>query len=96
MPDNQTAKRKLSHIQTTLHQDVQSHVSPGFDDVRLIHKALPEVNRDDIDLSTEFFGHRMNAPLVIESMTGGTPMAARINRTSGEGGRKTGARNGSR
>jgi len=81
MPDSLTAKRKLSHIQTTLHQDVQSHVPTGFDDVRLVHRALPEIDRDEIDLSTEIFGHRMNAPLIIESMTGGTPMAAKINRT---------------
>jgi len=81
MPKTQVSKRKLSHIQTTLHEDVQSHVSTGFDDVRLIHKALPEVNRDDIDLSTEVFGHKMQAPLIIESMTGGTPLAAKINRT---------------
>ena len=81
MPDNQTTKRKLSHIQTTLHQDVQSHVPTGFDDVRLIHKALPEVDRGEIDLSTDLFGHKLRAPLVIESMTGGTPLAAKINRT---------------
>ncbi|MGD0423763.1 MAG: type 2 isopentenyl-diphosphate Delta-isomerase [Candidatus Bathyarchaeia archaeon] len=81
MPDSLTTKRKLSHIQTTLHQDVQSHVPTGFDDVRLVHRALPEIDRDEIDLSTEIFGHRMNAPLIIESMTGGTPMAAKINRT---------------
>lgn len=81
MPRNQTAKRKLSHIQTTLHEQVQSHVPTGFDDVRLIHKALPEVDRDEIDLSTDIFGHKLKAPLVIESMTGGTPLAANINRT---------------
>lgn len=81
MVRNQTAKRKLSHIQTTLHEQVQSHVSTGFDDVHLIHKALPEIDRDNIDLSTELFGHKMKAPLIIESMTGGTHMAAKINRT---------------
>lgn len=81
MPKNQTAKRKLSHIQTTLREQVQSHVPTGFDDVRLIHKALPEVDRDEIDLSTEIFGHKLNAPLMIESMTGGTPVAAKMNRT---------------
>ena len=63
MPKNQTAKRKLSHIQTTLHEDVQSNVPTGFDDVRLIHKALPQVDRDEIDLSTEIFGHKLSAPL---------------------------------
>ena len=81
MPKNQTAKRKLSHIQTTLHEQVQSHVPTGFDDVRLLHKALPEIDRDRIDLSTELFGHKLQAPLIIESMTGGTPLAAKINRT---------------
>jgi isopentenyl-diphosphate delta-isomerase len=79
-PKNQTAKRKLSHIQTTLHQQVQSQTPTGFDDVRLIHKALPEIDRDEIDLSTELFGHKLKAPLIIESMTGGTHLAAKINR----------------
>jgi isopentenyl-diphosphate delta-isomerase len=81
MPRNKTAKRKLSHIQTTLHEQVQSHVPTGFDDVRLVHKALPEIDRNEIDLSTELFGHNVRAPLIIESMTGGTPLAAKINRT---------------
>jgi len=81
MPDTQTAGRKLSHIQTTLHQQVQSHVPTGFDDVRLLHKALPEVDRAEVDLTTEIFGHKLNAPLMIESMTGGTPLAAKINKT---------------
>jgi len=81
LPMTQTAKRKLSHIQTTLHEQVQSHVPTGFDDVRLVHKALPEIERDEIDLSTDMFGHKVRAPLIIESMTGGTPLAARINRT---------------
>ena len=79
MPESQTAGRKLSHIQTTLHQQVQSHVPTGFDDVRLLHRALPEVDRAEVDLSAEIFGHKLNAPLLIESMTGGTPLAAKIN-----------------
>ena len=81
MVRNQTAKRKLSHIQTTLHEEVQAHVSSGFNDVHLIHKALPEISRDEIDLSGELFGCKLNAPILIESMTGGTPIAAKINRT---------------
>jgi isopentenyl-diphosphate delta-isomerase len=81
VPESGTARRKLSHIQTTLNQPVQSHVPTGFDDVRLIHKALPEVDRAEIDLSTEIFGKKMKAPLVIESMTGGTASAAKINKT---------------
>ena len=88
LPENLTANRKLSHIQTTLHKDVQSHAPTGFDDVRLVHKALPEIDRDEIDLSTEIFGHKISAPLIIESMTGGTPKAAKINRTLGKAAEK--------
>jgi len=80
LPGDETTKRKLSHLHTTLHQQVQSHIPTGFDDVRLIHKALPEIDRGEIDMSTEIFGHKLRAPLVIESMTGGTPLAAKINR----------------
>jgi len=90
MPDSLTANRKLSHIQTTLHQDVQSHVPTGFDDIRLVHRALPEIDREEIDLSTEIFGHKMKAPLIIESMTGGTRMAAKINRTLAKAAEKLG------
>lgn len=45
----------------------------------MIHKALPEIDRQEVDLSTPIFGYKLNAPIVIESMTGGTPDAARIN-----------------
>lgn len=79
MPD-ETTTRKLSHIRTTLREPVQSHVPTGFDDVYLVHKALPEINRSEIDLSTDLFGHRLRAPVIIESMTGGTPKAAKINK----------------
>ncbi len=74
-----TQKRKLSHIKVTLKKPVESHVSSGFEDVNLIHKALPEIDRDAVDLGLELVGRRMNAPIIIESMTGGTPLAARLN-----------------
>lgn len=74
-----TAKRKLSHIRTTLQEKVQAHRSTGFEDVHLIHRALPEINRDEVETATELFGHRLSAPVIIESMTGGTPEAAKLN-----------------
>lgn len=51
----------------------------GFDAVRFEHVALPELHMDDIDLSTTFLGHRLDAPLIISSMTGGVERAAQIN-----------------
>jgi isopentenyl-diphosphate delta-isomerase len=80
----ETVERKTSHITTTLHRDVQAHVATGFDDVCLIHNALPDLNGDEIDLTTELFGHKLAAPIIIESMTGGTPIAAKINAALGK------------
>ena len=79
----ETTERKKSHITIALNRDVQAHVSTGFDDVSLVHNALPELDREEIDLSCDLFGHRLGAPVIIESMTGGTPIAAKINGTLG-------------
>ncbi len=81
---SETATRKRSHIDTALRRDVGSHVGTGFDDVFLVHMALPEIDREDVDVSTELFGHRLSAPILIESMTGGTPIAAKINAALGK------------
>ena len=51
----------------------------GFDAVRFEHVALPELHMDEVDLSTTFLGHRLEAPLIISSMTGGVARAAQIN-----------------
>jgi isopentenyl-diphosphate delta-isomerase len=81
---SETVDRKTSHITTALHKDVQAHVPTGFDDVFLMHNALPEIDREEINVSTELFGHRLTAPVMIESMTGGTPVAAKINAALGK------------
>ena len=81
---SETEARKTSHITTSLNRDVQAHVTTGFDDVFLVHKALPELDREEVDISCEFFGRRINAPVLIESMTGGTPIAAKINASLGK------------
>ena len=49
-------------------------------DVHLLHRALPELALEEIDLSVELFGKRLRAPVVISGMTGGTPEAGAINR----------------
>ena len=50
-----------------------------WDDVQLVHRALPEVDFAEVDPSVTFLGHRLAAPIVITGMTGGFPDAVKIN-----------------
>jgi isopentenyl-diphosphate delta-isomerase len=73
-------ERKADHIEVCLKEDVQSRrATTGFEDVHLVHKALPEIEREKIDISTTVFGYRFSAPLLVGAMTGGTEKAAKIN-----------------
>lgn len=51
----------------------------GLDMVRFEHVALPDIDIEEISLSTLFLGHELSAPLLISSMTGGVDRAAQIN-----------------
>jgi isopentenyl-diphosphate delta-isomerase len=65
-----TEQRKAAHVDIVLGEDVRAAYD-YWNDVQLIHNALPEVDIDDIDLTTKVFGRELKAPLVISSMTGG-------------------------
>jgi len=75
---NQTESRKDEHVRISLEKDVSAHHN-YWDDVKLIHNALPEINKDEIDLSTKLFGKKLGAPLIIAGMTGGFSNAKKIN-----------------
>lgn len=81
---SETAERKRSHITTALQRDVRARVSTGFADVSFVHNALPDLDREEVDVTCELFGHKLSAPVIIESMTGGTPVAAKINAALGK------------
>jgi len=71
--------RKLSHILICRDLDVSYRKGTHLDDVELIHCALPELDLEDIDLSTKLFGKAISAPIIISSMTGGHPETKKIN-----------------
>ncbi|MEM2969766.1 MAG: type 2 isopentenyl-diphosphate Delta-isomerase [Candidatus Bathyarchaeia archaeon] len=76
----QTEERKNDHISICLEENVYAKkITTGFEDVFLIHRALPEINKNDVDASTHFFNHAFTAPLIVTGMTGGTEKSLRIN-----------------
>jgi isopentenyl-diphosphate Delta-isomerase len=78
-------QRKRDGIEIPLRNNVQAKsTSTYLEYVRLVHNALPELDYEEIDTSTEFLGHKFAAPVIIDSMTGGTDEATAINGRLGE------------
>ncbi|MGF1567226.1 MAG: type 2 isopentenyl-diphosphate Delta-isomerase [Nodosilinea sp.] len=78
--DPDTQARKADHLRICLDENVQCpQITTGLERYRFSHVCLPELDWADIDLNTRFLGHSLAAPLLISSMTGGTPAAHQIN-----------------
>ncbi|RZN61892.1 type 2 isopentenyl-diphosphate Delta-isomerase [Methanonatronarchaeum sp. AMET6-2] len=71
--------RKLEHLYVSRKYDVESSQT-GFKDVSLVHKALPEVDKEKIETKTSFLGKQLDFPFVIPAITGGHPNLRDINR----------------
>jgi isopentenyl-diphosphate Delta-isomerase len=78
-------QRKRDGIEIPLNNDVQAKTTSTYlEYVKLIHNALPELDYNEIDISTTFLKRKFSAPIIIDSMTGGAPEAAKINGRLGE------------
>lgn len=84
-------QRKADHIRINLEEDVNFRtLTTGLEKYHFLHQALPNLNLDQVDTSITFLGKRLQAPLLISSMTGGTAQAAQINQTLAEAAETTG------
>ena len=77
-------RRKAEHLRINLEQSVGSALSTGLEKFRFVHQALPEMDLEAVDTGLDLFGKRLEVPLLISSMTGGTAEAALINRRLAE------------
>lgn len=80
----QTSERKRDHLEVAASEESQSGISPGWDDVNLVHQPVPAGTLEETGMETTFLGHRLAAPLVIASMTGGHAAARDINARLGQ------------
>ena len=88
---HETGKRKEYHIRICLGNKAQAkNATAGFEDIQLVHRALPEVNKEKINLSTTFLGKKFKAPIIVGAMTGGTEQATQINASIAEAVEKLG------
>lgn len=86
-----TTSRKAEHLRINLEEDVAAKgVTSGLEHYRLVPRALPEIDLEQVDTSTVILGHRLSAPLLISCMTGGVPEAERINLTLAEAAQELG------
>ncbi|MEW5784861.1 MAG: type 2 isopentenyl-diphosphate Delta-isomerase [Bacillota bacterium] len=69
-------RRKDEHIRLTVRQ------KPGladFSGIHFVHNCLPECNLNEVTVKTTLLGKTLRSPLFINAVTGGTPLARRIN-----------------
>ena len=83
MPEPEKTKeifnRKEEHLKIPIEHDVQHSIN-YFDDIKLIHHAIPEVDLEEIDLTLNFFNKQISAPICISAITGGHPVSKEVNK----------------
>lgn len=87
MPDwTATRARKAAHLRIALERDgeLTAGISPGFERLRFVPNALPEIDLAQVDTSATIFARHLKAPILISSMTGGTGLAGELNRVLAE------------
>mgnify|MGYP000485666048 CR=1 FL=1 len=65
-----TNDRKIEHINAILQDAETDRDARYFDRIKLTHRALPELDFDQIDPKIELLGKSLSFPLLISSMTG--------------------------
>lgn len=79
--DSELITRKQSHFDLCAYGAVEFQKKTTLlENVELIHQPLTDIEVDQVDLSTEVCGKRLNYPLIISAMTGGTPETGKFNR----------------
>lgn len=86
-----TQNRKDAHIALAQEQ-YHSHANAGFDDIRFVPNALPQLSVESVDTSVSVFDNAAvwSYPLYINAMTGGSERTRNINASLASVAAKTG------
>ncbi|MCI5839985.1 MAG: type 2 isopentenyl-diphosphate Delta-isomerase [Peptoniphilaceae bacterium] len=77
MTDELRRQRKIDHIENYLKSYKKGNNL--LSDVFIEHQSLPEIDFNEIDTSVEFLGKKIEFPLMINAMTGGSDICIDIN-----------------
>ncbi|HTX90712.1 MAG TPA: type 2 isopentenyl-diphosphate Delta-isomerase [Anaerolineales bacterium] len=83
-------QRKSDHLKINLEKDVRSGLTSGLERYQFMHEALPELDLEAVDTTLRLFGKKLNAPILVSSMTGGTEEAGEINQRLAEAAEEVG------
>jgi len=76
-----TPQRKIDHLRLCCEAEVEfQRKTTLLEEVELVATALPNLDPEEVDLSVDFLGRRLRAPILIGALTGGAPGCERINR----------------
>lgn len=70
-PVSQFESRKVDHVRLALQEKHQTAHLSDFNSVRLAHEALPDLDFQDIQISTRSLGLDLPTPFLVSSMTAG-------------------------
>ncbi|MFP3283319.1 MAG: type 2 isopentenyl-diphosphate Delta-isomerase [Nitrososphaeria archaeon] len=80
MADVDIGSRKDEHLEIAASEDVEAAAQTTWlEHVHLVHRALPGIDLGDVDPSVELFGKKLKLPILMDSMTGGSEMGAKVN-----------------
>lgn len=79
-PTQQFENRKADHIRLSLDERNQTAAVSGFDQVELVHEALPELDFDEVSLNTKSLDLDLPTPFLVSSMTAGHVGSLDLNR----------------
>lgn len=71
--------RKQDHIRLALEEKHQALGKSGFDQIQLVHDALPECDFSDLTLDTKLFDKKIKTPFFIAAITAGHKQALELN-----------------
>ena len=77
--EQQFIQRKEEHLHFSLNPESQAVASTQFDQLELMHDSLPELNLDEVSITSDFLDEVIETPFFVSGMTAGHEHATLIN-----------------